>query len=84
MKVAFFTEGEWEGRLPRNFQNMRTDNSWMCVLNATHFPINQIPVEEKFDLGIVTIPKKNIDLLSQYPLIENLRKGFIVPDLNSS
>ena len=46
----------------------------MNVLDATHYPINQIPqVEEKFDLGIVTIPKKHIDILSQYPLIENLR-----------
>ena len=74
MKIAWFTEGGWSGKIPRNFDGMRNDSAWMCVLNATHFPINQIPVEEKFDLGIVTIPKKNIDLLSQYPLIENLRK----------
>ena len=75
MKIAWFTEGGWNGKIPRNFEGMRNDSAWMCVLDATHFPINQISqVNEKFDLGIVTIPKKNIDVLSKYPLIENLRK----------
>ena len=74
MKIAWFTEGEWNGKVPRSFEGMRNDSAWMCVLDATHFPINQIPTNEKFDLGIVTIPKKNIDVLSKYPLIENLRK----------
>ena len=69
MKVAWFTEGGWNGKIPRNFEGMRNDSAWMCVLEATHFPINQIPqVNEKFDLGIVTIPKKNIDVL-----IKNLK-----------
>ncbi len=74
MKIAWFTEGGWSGKVPRNFEGMRNDSAWMCVLDAIHFPINQIPTNEKFDLGIVTIPKKNIDVLSKYPLIENLRK----------
>ena len=74
MKIAWFTEGGWSGKIPRNFEGMRNDSAWMCVLDATHFPINQIPTNEKFNLGIVTIPKKNIDVLSKYPLIENLRK----------
>tara|TARA_R110001592_G_scaffold314659_1_gene590375 strand:+ start:16698 stop:17627 length:930 start_codon:yes stop_codon:yes gene_type:complete len=74
MKIAWFTEGGWNGKIPRNYEGMRNDSAWMCVLNATHFPINQIPqIEEKFDLGIVTIPKNNIDVLSSYPLIEKLR-----------
>jgi hypothetical protein len=74
MKIAWFTEGGWNGKVPRSFEGMRNDSAWMCVLDATHFPINQIPTNEKFDLGIVTIPKKNINVLSKYPLIENLRK----------
>ena len=74
MKIAWFTEGGWNGKIQRDFDGMRNDSAWMNVLDATHYPINQIPqVEEKFDLGIVTIPKKHIDILSQYPLIENLR-----------
>jgi len=74
MEVAWFTEGGWNGKVPRNFEGMRNDSAWMCVLDATHYPINQIPTNKKFNLGIVTIPKKNIDVLSKYPLIENLRK----------
>jgi len=74
MKVAWFTEGGWSGKIQRDFDGMRNDSAWMCILDATHFPINQVPqVEKKFDLGIVTIPKKHIDALSQYPLIEKLR-----------
>tara|TARA_B100002019_G_C21240955_1_gene585521 strand:+ start:283 stop:1212 length:930 start_codon:yes stop_codon:yes gene_type:complete len=74
MKIAWFTEGGWNGKVPRSFEGMRNDSAWMCVLDATHFPITQIPTNVKFDLGIVTIPKKNINVLSKYPLIENLRK----------
>ena len=77
MKIAWFTEGGWSGKIPRGFEGMRNDSAWMCVLDATHYPIDSIHMisyETKFDLGIVTIPKKNIDVLSKYPLIENLRK----------
>lgn len=58
MKIAFFTEMTFNGKIPRTHSNMRTEFAWMCVLNADHFNINQIPVE-RYDLGIVIIPKKN-------------------------
>jgi len=62
MKVAFFTEGGWQGKVPRNHPNMRTEMAWMCALDAIHYPINSIHMisyETKFDLGIVIIPKNN-------------------------
>ncbi len=74
-KVAWFTEGGWSGKIPRNHPGMRNDSAWMHVLDAMHYPIWSVhEVQEKYDLGIVTLPKNNIDKLSQYPLIENLRK----------
>ena len=74
-KVAWFTEGGWFGKIPRNHPGMRNDSAWMCVLDAVHYPITEAHnVTEKYDLGIITLPKKNIDVLSQYPLIESLRK----------
>ena len=74
-KIAWFTEGNWAGKLPRNYADMRNDSAWMHVLDATHYPIWNIhDVKEKYDVGIVTLPKGDIDQLSQYPLIENLRK----------
>ena len=70
MKVAWFTEGGWLGKIPRDFRGMRNDSAWMHVLDATHYPINSVhTISEQYDLGIVTIPKKNIPELSKYPLI---------------
>ena len=58
MKIAFFTEMNFHGKVPRTHDNMRTEFAWMCALNADHYYIKDIPVEE-YDLGIVIIPKKN-------------------------
>ena len=58
MKIAFFTEGNYQGKVPRNHPNMRTELAWMCVLNADHWNINQQP-NQQYDLGIAIIPKKN-------------------------
>ena len=58
MKIAFFTEMTFHGKVSRVHDNMRTEFAWMCALNADHYPIGQIPVE-KYDLGVVIIPKKN-------------------------
>jgi len=60
MKVAFFTEMGFNGKIPRTHENMRTEFAWMVALNANHYNIKQIPTE-KYDLGIVIIPKKNPD-----------------------
>jgi hypothetical protein len=58
MKIAFFTEMGFEGKIPRNHENMRTEFAWMCTLDADHYNINSIP-SQKYDLGIIIIPKKN-------------------------
>jgi hypothetical protein len=60
MKVAFFTEMGFEGRIPRDHNNMRTEFAWMVALEADHYNIHTIP-PTKYDLGIVIIPKKNPD-----------------------
>ena len=63
MEIAFFTEMGFEGKVPRNHPNMRTEFAWMCALNADHHSIIRAPfVTEKYDLGIVIIPKKNPEL----------------------
>lgn len=58
MEIAFFTEGGYQGKVPRNHPNMRTDLAWVCALNADHWNINQTP-NKQYDLGIIIIPKKN-------------------------
>ena len=70
-KIAWFTEGGWEGGITRNHPNMRNDVAWMHILNAIHYPSWKLPdITEKYDLGIVTIPKTNVDKLIQFPMVE--------------
>lgn len=63
MKIAFFTEMNFFGKISRTHENMRTEFAWMCALNATHYHLMSIP-EEQYDLGIVIIPKKNFNHFS--------------------
>ena len=58
MEVAFFTEMNFKGKVPRTHDNMRTEFAWMCSLQADHYNYRDIP-DKKYDLGIVIIPKKN-------------------------
>ena len=75
MKIGFFTEGGYEGNVPRNHTNMRSDVSWICALNATHHPIiklHELP-SDLYDVGVVIIPKTKNYLLG-YPFVENLKR----------
>ena len=58
MEIAFFTEGNYQGKVSRDNLNMRTDLAWICSLEADHWNINQSP-NQQYDLGIVIIPKKD-------------------------
>ena len=58
MKIGFFTEGGYQGGIPRNHPNMRTDVAWVCALNAYHHPletIRSVP-KDSYDVGILIIP----------------------------
>ena len=72
MKTAFFTEGNINQKIPRNYPNMRTDMAWRCALGADHhsFRIMPWPEDKQYDLGIVIIPK-------QLTFVDNLSKNFI-------
>lgn len=58
MKIAFFTEMEFHGKVPRTHVNMRTEFAWMAALNAVHYNIKDVP-NRIYDLGITIIPKNN-------------------------
>jgi len=60
LKIAFFTEMGFTGKIPRTHSNMRTEFAWMCALEADHYHYQSLP-KIKYDLGIVIIPKKNPD-----------------------
>ena len=59
MKIAFFTEGGYQGKVPRDNPNMRTDMAWVCALGADHYNLSQIPhvLDGTYNLGIAILPK---------------------------
>ena len=65
MKIAFFTEMGFNGKVSRTHENMRTEFAWTCALDADHYNIQQRPYGD-YDLGIVIIPKKNPDFDINY------------------
>ena len=69
MTIAFFTEMGFEGKIPRDHPNMRTEFAWMCKLNADHYPLNKIP-NINYDLGIIINSKKHSDKVN----VEGLKK----------
>ena len=75
-KVAFFSESPFDGKIPRDFDNMRTEYAWYVGLDATHHNIESIQSldDNMYDLGIVIIPKTKIDYLMVYPLIEQMKR----------
>ena len=75
MKVGFFSEASYEGKVPRNHYNMRTDVAWVCALEAYHCPIPMIDTIENnsFDVGVMILPKNRKPLLN-YPLLEHYRR----------
>lgn len=58
MKIAFFTENNFSGKISRTYTNMRTDLAWMASLDAEHWPIDFDRYEFNYDIGIVIFPKK--------------------------
>jgi len=58
MKIAFFSEMGFEGKVPRTHNNMRTEFAWMVALDADHYNVNST-INQEYDLGIIIIPKKN-------------------------
>jgi hypothetical protein len=76
MKIAFFSESNFDGKIPRNFDNMRTEYAWYVGLGATHHYVGHLPSmkENMYDLGIIIIPKTKIEQLMQVNLIEQMRR----------
>ena len=58
MKIGFFSETGTNQKYPRNFPNARTEVGWCLALDAPMCHLQQLP-NERFDLGIVIVPKTN-------------------------
>ena len=79
-KIAWFTEGGWQGKVSLDNPNMRNDVSTKWLLGAEHYPIFQLPQvlehfgKNHFDFGIVTLPKTNVDKLTTFDMMGDLKK----------
>lgn len=57
MKIAFFSEGNYTGKVKQE-QLGRTDLNWVWALDADHYNINNVPTNLQYDYGVYIIPKK--------------------------
>ena len=75
--IAFFSESGFDGKIPRNFDNMRTEYAWYVGLDAVHHYVGNLTSmkDSMYDLGIIIIPKTKIEQLMQIDLIKNMRVG---------
>ena len=75
MRIAFFSAAGYNGKVPRDNPNMRTDVAWVCALDAVHHPIptiHELP-DDSYDVGIMILPKNRKPLLN-YPLLEQYKR----------
>ncbi len=57
MKTAFLTEMNFEGKIPLNHPNMRTEFAWMNALGATHYNIHNFSNIKEYDSVFIIFPK---------------------------
>ena len=90
MRIAFLTEMGFEGTIPNNHPNARTEFAWMNALNATHYPLAKYQLVSGYDVVFIIFPKGKLFLSAegskigdgvnpasvylQQPLVETLKQ----------
>lgn len=62
MKIAFLTEMSFEGKIPSNHSNMRTEFAWMHALDAEHRNIHHYKEVKNYDHVFIIFPKGEVYL----------------------
>lgn len=62
MKAAFLTEMQFNGKIPREHTNMRTEFAWMHTLGADHFNIHQYEEVKGYEAVFIIFPKATVKL----------------------
>lgn len=70
-KIAFLTEMGFNGRVPNDHPNMRTELAWMNALGAEHFNLLSYPDISGFDFIFVIWPKGRLDLNAEGLTLSN-------------
>ncbi len=76
MNIAFFSESNFDGKIPRDFDNMRTEYAWYVALDVVHHWLGNLPnlSDNTYDLGVVIIPKTKIENFIKFPMIEQMKR----------
>jgi len=80
MKILWLTESPLQGKIPRDFPNMRTEMAWMCSSEGQHYHIGELPnIQEVYDFAIIIIPKRedllrNMSTFNGFDLVGNMRR----------
>lgn len=65
MKIAFLTEMGFEGKIPNNHSNMRTEFAWMYALDAEHRYIHHYREVKGYDHIFIIFPKGRLYLSAE-------------------
>ena len=65
MRIAFLTEMGFEGKVPSNHSNMRTEFAWMHALDAEHRHIHHYREVRDYDHVFIIFPKGKTFLSSE-------------------
>ena len=57
MRIAFLTEMGFEGKIPSNHPNMRTEFAWMYAMDANHINIYKSSIVKGYDKVFIIFPK---------------------------
>jgi hypothetical protein len=62
MKTAFLTEMNFNGKIPPNHTNMRTEFAWMCALQSDHYNVHEFEKVKEYDVIFIIFPKITTNL----------------------
>ena len=62
MKSAFLSESHFQGKVPLNHPNMRTEMAWQAALQSDHFNIHQYEQVKGYDVVFIIFPKATVKL----------------------
>mgnify|MGYP003118252898 FL=1 len=75
MEIRWFSELPLDGKVDRNFSNMRTEFAWFVAQDAIHTNLHKISQlkDKSVDVGIIIIPKKVQPFLS-LEIVKHLKR----------
>lgn len=81
MKILWLSENPAKGKIPRHFEQMRTEFSWIVASDGKHQNIGELPniPDNSYDIAIIILPKREEILMRMstyagFDLVGNLRR----------